>query len=91
MNNIHRYGEINYIFQLCPQLKIFQVECHRTLGFPSMIKTKDWENLLIPTQFLKKIEISVDEIHDRDVIDLSKYDTKKFKSYQELFNIYCIK
>jgi hypothetical protein len=76
MSNVRGYGEIYYIFRLCPQVEIFKVQCQSLYDIQSMIKAKDWEQLLIPMKFVRKIEINVRGLRDSDVIDLSEYDTE---------------
>ncbi|CAF4818663.1 unnamed protein product [Rotaria sp. Silwood2] len=67
------------VFQLCPQLKIFKVNCHTKYNIHSIIKAQDWEKHLSHMKTLKKIEINVRGLHDGEVIDLSKYETTFWK------------
>jgi len=68
--------KILFYFQLCLQVKIFKVECGSDSNIYSMTKAKDWEELLLPKKFFRKIEINVRAIHNRDAIDLSEYEAE---------------
>ncbi|CAF3432842.1 unnamed protein product, partial [Rotaria sp. Silwood2] len=79
MDNVSTFNAIEFMFQLCPQLKIFKVTCHTKYNIHSMIKAQDWEKHLSHMKSLKKIEINVHGLHEGEVIDLSKYETTFWK------------
>jgi hypothetical protein len=98
MNNVEGYDQINYIFQLFPQIEIFKVQCHSKSDIDSMIKADNWEKLFMAMKFLKKIEISIRGVHE---IDLSEYDTDfwtqrnlkaiEYKGQKPIQRFFCIK
>lgn len=69
---VREFDDIRHIFELCPQMTIFQIECY------NMIEAKDWEDVLLPMERLKRIRIEISFYHKID-IDLVKYETDFWK------------
>lgn len=76
MNRVKTYNEIDYVLHLCPQLKVFKVNCMSEYRNPTMINAKEWEKHLSQMEFLIKIEINVYNIYNGESMDLTEYKTE---------------
>jgi hypothetical protein len=75
INNIRRYDEIDCIFQLCLQIKICKLQCNPSYGPHSLLKARNWEELLSPMSFLEHVDIKINHIRQINLIHLSEYQT----------------